>query len=172
MGAASGEASRALARSLLHILINIAFRVQHIDTLVIYLRWARKMSTSHRCVEVDSRVLLGRGVVSINKGTDRSGAMSVMRSNLEVLQRGAESLGPSRVVDVAAASGGDGWRISVANVARVQHSTGGRGCRAGLGDYSSILGTQRGGLCHRFGVGLLSFKRCSLLVGKFLLKVQ
>ena len=101
----------------MNILTNIAFRVQHIDTFVIYLRWARKTSTSHLCVEVfDSRVLLGRGVVSINKGTDRSGAMGVVRSNREVLQRGAESFGPSRVVDVAAASGGDGWRISVADV--------------------------------------------------------
>ena len=54
--------------------------------------------------------------MSINKGTDRSGAMGVMRSNREVLQRGAGSLGPSRVVDVAAASGGDGWRIDVATV--------------------------------------------------------
>ena len=98
-------------------LITIAFRVQHIDTLVIYLRWARKTSTSHHCVEVfDNRVLLGRGVVSINKGTDRSGAMGVVRSNREVFQRGAESLGPSHVVDVAAASGGDGWRIYVTNV--------------------------------------------------------
>ena len=120
MGAACGEASRGLARCLLHFLIVIAFRVHHLIALVIcgsHFGWARKTSTSYLCVEVfDNRVLLGRGVASINKGTDRSGAMGVMRSNREVLQRGAESLGPSRVVDVAAASGGDGWRIYVANV--------------------------------------------------------
>jgi hypothetical protein len=109
-----------LARCLLHFLIVIAFRVHHLIALVIcgsHFGWARKTSTSYLCVEVfDNRVLLGRGVASINKGTDRSGAMGVMRSNREVLQRGAESLGPSRVVDVAAASWGDGWRISVADV--------------------------------------------------------
>ena len=109
-----------MARCLLRFLIVIAFRVQHLIALVIcdsHFGWARKTSTSYLCVEVfDNRVLLGRGVASINKGTDRSGAMGVVRSNRAVFQRGAESLGPSRVVDVAAASGGDGWRINVTNV--------------------------------------------------------
>ena len=105
---------------LFHFLIAIAFREHHLIALVSFdshFGWARKTSTSHLCVEIlNSRVLLGRGVEQISKGTDRSGAMSAMRSNREVLQRGAESLGPSCIVDAAAASGGDGWRISVANV--------------------------------------------------------
>ena len=109
-----------MARCLLHYLIINACRMHHLIALVTcgsHFGWARKTSTSHLCVEeFDSRVLLGRGVASANNGTDRSGAMGVMRSNREVLQRGAERLGPSRVVDVAAAPWGDGWRISVADV--------------------------------------------------------
>ena len=78
---------------------------------------ARKSSTSLLRVEVsDSWVLLGRGVAQISDGINRLGAMCAMRGKRLVLRRGVESLGPSSVGDVAAASGGDRWRIDVANV--------------------------------------------------------
>ena len=80
-------------------------------------RRARKASTSFLRVEVsDSWVLLGRGAAQIGDGTNRMGAMRAERGKRLVLSRGFESPGPSNVVDVAAASGGDRWRINVANV--------------------------------------------------------
>ena len=105
---------------LLHFLIAIEFREQHLISLVTYdshFGWARKTSTSLLRVKVSTRrVVLGRGVEQISDGTYRLGVMSVMRSKREVLQWGVESLGPSCIGDGAAASGGDGWRIYVANV--------------------------------------------------------
>ena len=80
-------------------------------------RRARKASTSFLRVEVsDSWVLLGRGAAQIGDGITRKGAMRAGRGKRLVLRRGAESLGPSRIGDVAAAPGGDRWRINVANV--------------------------------------------------------
>ena len=69
---------------------------------VAILRRARKASTSFLRVEVsDSWVLLGRGAAQIGDGTTRKGAMRAGRGKRLVLRRGAESLGPSRLGDVA-----------------------------------------------------------------------
>ena len=79
--------------------------------------WARKTSTSLLRVKVStSWVVLGRGVKQISNGTDRLGAMSAMCSKRKVFHGGVEGLGPSRIGNFATASGGDGWRINVANV--------------------------------------------------------
>ena len=80
-------------------------------------RRARKTSTSFLRVEVsDSWVLLGRGATQIGDGITRMGAMRAGHGKRLVLRRGVESLGPSSNGDVAAAPGGDRWRINVANV--------------------------------------------------------
>ena len=82
-----------------------------------HFRWARKTSTSLLRVKVStSWVVLGRGVEQISNGTDRLGAMSAMRGKRKVFQGGVEGLGSSRIGAVAPASGGDGWRITVANI--------------------------------------------------------
>ena len=64
-------------------------------------------------VETNCWVALGRGVEQINGGINRLVATC---DKWMVLWRSVERLGPSSSGDAAAASGGDGWRVDVANV--------------------------------------------------------